>query len=110
MWQLNVSRCGIGLITDVISESGKRHTPPPYVPAKMLLSMTAREWISVYMRPELMAAQFVPLSVERNTPLSVPAKMLLPLTLRDQTVVFAGRPELTAVQLAPVSVDRKIPL
>jgi hypothetical protein len=60
-----------------------RKTPPPDVPAKSVLPLTAKARISVFVNPVLTAVHDVPLSVERKIPPLVPAKSVLPLTARD---------------------------
>ena len=63
--------------------------------------------------PVLAAVQFVPLSVERNTPPKVAAKsveddVFAPLTARAVTPVV-GMPEFTDVHLVPLLVERNTP-
>lgn len=61
----------------------ERNTPIE-VPAKRFAPLTAREYTSVPVKPELTAAQVAPLLVERKTPPpKVPAKRFVPLTARD---------------------------
>ncbi|MBN1757901.1 MAG: hypothetical protein JW863_06270 [Chitinispirillaceae bacterium] len=54
--------------TAVASESGMDHTPSSEVPAKMVLSIMAKERTVFPSRPSFLPVQLEPLSVETNTP------------------------------------------
>jgi hypothetical protein len=62
--------------------SVERKTPHLF-PAKRSMSLTAREFTLVSVRP--VCVQLVPSFVERKTPPVVPAKRFLPLAARDRT-------------------------
>jgi hypothetical protein len=75
--------------------------PPPYVPAKISVSFTAKASTQP-IEPE--AVHVLPLLVERITPEMVPAKIFEPFDARHKVKLL-----FTFVQLAPLSVDRNIP-
>ena len=84
-------------------------TPPPLVPAKRFVPLTARESTAVLVRPVFAAVQILPLSLDKKTPPPlVPAKRFVPLTASELTDVFV-RPLFTTVQLLPLLVDKKTP-
>lgn len=67
----------------------------------------------VFVKPVLIAVQFVPLSDERNIPASVPAKIVVPLLAsepkaRDVTFML-DNPEFARLHVIPLSVERKTP-
>jgi hypothetical protein len=61
----------------------ERKRPPPQVPAKRFVPLTARALTLVFVKPVLTLVQLVPLFVERKTPPPpVPAKRFVPLTAK----------------------------
>jgi hypothetical protein len=61
----------------------ERKTPPPQVPAKRFVPLTAKAMTSLFVKPVLTAVQLVPLLLERKTPPpSVLAKRFVPLAAK----------------------------
>jgi len=66
-------------------------TPPPQVPAKMVLPLVANEKIDILDKPLLAGIQLAPLFVDKNTPPpSIPTKRLVPLDTIARTYPPVG--------------------
>ena len=86
-----------------------KNTPPPEVPAKRFVPLTANERTVEKDKPLFTAVQELPLLVDKNTPPSeVPTKRFVPLATIERTSVFV-KPLFLEIQELPLLVDKNTP-